>query len=570
MNLPFLPNRSADETRAIRASQVVIEFDVDGTIRDANEAFVAAVGYSLDEIRGKHHRMFVEADYGTSEEYAAFWKALAAGRPCEAQFLRIAKGGRRIWLQAVYTPIADVRGRVYRVVKFASDISAKMDELADYRGQVDAIRKSQAVIEFDLKGNVLDANDNFLAVLGYSIDEIRGRHHSMFVAEADRSGADYRAFWEKLGRGEYDEGQYRRIAKGGREIWIQATYNPIIDGLGKPYKVVKYATDITKQKAEGDLREAVAQVGAVVQAAMGRDLTRRVPLDDKLGDVAMLCAGVNDLVESFASVLRTVSGVSGQLSDGSGRIAEASRSLAERTEEQAASLEETAATTEELAASVKQTSDRANDAYRLGEQSKALASEGGDVVRDAIDAMERIEKAAAGISEIVSVIDGIAFQTNLLALNAAVEAARAGDAGRGFAVVATEVRALSQRSSSSANEIKGLIANTVQQIGSGVGLVRKAGVSLSGIVSSANEVAGALSDIRTAANEQSSGIDEVARVVAHLDETTQRNSAMAEDSATVSRTLTSVTENLSSLVGAYRLTETQRPQEGSPRLALVG
>ena len=555
MGIPFLPNRLADEHRAIRASQAVIEFEVDGTIRDANEAFVGAVGYSLDEIRGKHHRLFVEPEYGSSEEYAAFWRDLADGKPCEAQFLRIAKGGRRIWLQATYTPISDSRGRVYKVVKFATDVTARKDELANYRGQVDAIRKSQAVIEFDLKGNVLDANENFLAVLGYSLDDIRGKHHSLFVPESDRTGPDYRAFWEKLGRGEYDEGQYRRIAKGGREIWIQATYNPIMDGLGKPYKVVKYAADITRQKAEGDLREAVAQVGAVVQSAMGRDLTRRVPLDGKLGDVATLCAGVNDLVESFASVLRTVSVVSDQLSDGSGRIAEGSRSLAERTEEQAASLEETAATTEELAASVKQTSDRANDAHRLGEQSKALAAEGGDVVRDAIAAMERIEKAAAGISEIVSVIDGIAFQTNLLALNAAVEAARAGDAGRGFAVVASEVRALSQRSSSSANEIKGLIANTVQQIGSGVGLVRKAGVSLS--------------DIRTAANEQSSGIDEVARVVAHLDETTQRNSAMAEDSAVVSRTLSSVTENLSSLVGAYRLDEAQRPRERSPRLAVV-
>lgn len=556
MKLPFSGSSSptSGESAAIRRSQAVIEFDISGNILTANANFIAVVGYSLEEIVGQHHRMFVDAADRVSAEYAGFWARLARGEAIEAQFLRIAKGGRRIWLQATYTPILNAFGKPVKVIKFATDITAQKEAAANLEGQIAAIRKSQAVIEFDLAGKVLDANENFLKVVGYALADIEGKHHSMFVDPAEHGGDAYRLFWEKLGRGEYDEGQYRRVGRGGKPIWLQASYNPIFDALGKPYKIVKYAADITATRlAQDALRDAVADTRGVVSAAMARDLTQRVSLQGKKDEIAELCGGVNELVESFAEVIRTVSTISQQISQGADQISEDSRDLAQRTEEQASSLEETAATTEELAASVKQSAERAREATSLGDAANGIANRGGSIVGDAVGAMERIEKASTDIAEIITVIDNIAFQTNLLALNAAVEAARAGDAGKGFAVVASEVRALAQRSSTAANDIKTLISNSTQQVSTGVRLVKDAGVALSEIVGSSTSVAAALADISSASNEQANGIEEVAKVVAHMDDMTQRNSSMAEQSAGVARELQTATGSLRQMVQNFKI-----------------
>ncbi|MFA6967449.1 MAG: methyl-accepting chemotaxis protein [Bosea sp. (in: a-proteobacteria)] len=416
------------------------------------------------------------------------------------------------------------------------------------------MRKSQAVIEFDLSGTILDANDNFLGAVGYTLADVKGKHHRLFIDPTEHGSEAYRRFWEKLARGEYDEGQYLRIGKGGRQVWLQASYNPIFDARGKPFKVVKYATDITANKlAQDALRAAVADTRGVVNAAMARDLTQRISLQGKTGEIAELCGGVNDLVDSFAEIIQTVSTISQQISTGADRIGEDSRDLAQRTEEQASSLEETAATTEELAASVKQSAERAREATSLGETANGIANRGGGIVGDAVVAMERIEKASSDIAEIITVIDNIAFQTNLLALNAAVEAARAGDAGKGFAVVASEVRALAQRSSEAANDIKKLITNSTQEVASGVRLVKDAGSALSEIVDSSTSVAAALADISSASNEQANGIEEVAKVVAHMDDMTQRNSAMADESAGVARELQTATASLRQMVENFRI-----------------
>ncbi|PZN99661.1 MAG: methyl-accepting chemotaxis protein, partial [Hyphomicrobiales bacterium] len=301
------------------------------------------------------------------------------------------------------------------------------------------------------------------------------------------------------------------------------------------------------------LRAAVDDTRGVVNAAMARDLTQRVSLHGKTGEIAELCGGVNDLVDSFAEVIRTVSTISHQIDTGADRIGQDSHDLAQRTEEQASSLEETAATTEELAASVKQSAERAREATSLGETANGIANRGGGIVGEAVVAMERIEKASSDIAEIITVIDNIAFQTNLLALNAAVEAARAGDAGKGFAVVASEVRALAQRSSEAANDIKKLITNSTQEVASGVRLVKDAGSALSEIVGSSTSVAAALADISSASNEQANGIEEVAKVVAHMDDMTQRNSAMADESAGVARELQTATGSLRQMVENFRI-----------------
>ncbi len=267
--------RAADsqgQLSAISKSQAVIEFSLDGTILNANENFLRTLGYTLDEIKGRHHSLFVDDQYRNSPEYSAFWARLNRGEFDAGEYKRVGKGGREIWIQASYNPIFDMNGKPFKVVKYATDVTAQKLQYADFRGQIDAIGKSQAVIEFNLDGTILNANENFLKTLGYTLDEIKGRHHSMFVEESYRNSPQYREFWARLGRGEFDAGEYKRIAKGGREIWIQASYNPILDMNGKPFKVVKYASDVTTQKTQladftGQL-EAINKAQAVIEFNM--------------------------------------------------------------------------------------------------------------------------------------------------------------------------------------------------------------------------------------------------------------------------------------------------------------
>ncbi|MBX9911662.1 MAG: PAS domain S-box protein [Beijerinckiaceae bacterium] len=556
----FNRGNSAGQLAALQRSQAVIEFDMSGTILDANENFLTAVGYALDEIKGRHHSMFVPPDQRESQAYKQFWTGLGRGEFSSGQYLRVGKGGREIWIQASYNPILGAGGKPVGVVKFATDITQQKNRLADLEGQQRAINKAQAVIEFDLAGQVLHANENFLAVLGYGLPEIVGRHHSMFVDPLERESEAYRRFWQRLGQGEFDAGQYRRIGKGGNEVWIQASYNPIMDAKGTPYKVVKFATDITASFKGKQLEAAVRETGEVIAQAKNKDLTGRIPLDGKSGEIAQLCVGVNDLIDTMATIVGSVRDISGRIDEASVKISSDSAQLAERTESNAASLQETAATTEELAASVKHSAGNSKAAVELGREASKVATRGGEIVTEAVGAMERIEKASSSISEIIAMIDEIAFQTNLLALNAAVEAARAGDAGRGFAVVASEVRALAARCSESANGVKALIANSTQQIQAGVQLVKQAGTTLQEIVSAASRVASTVDEISQATAEQANGIDEMARTVAHMDEMTQQNSLLADQSAKVANALRADTAELSEMVASFTLTGgTERP-----------
>jgi methyl-accepting chemotaxis protein len=219
---------------AIGRSQATIEFNMDGTIITANQNFLNALGYRLDEIKGKHHSLLVPADERDSADYRAFWAALNRGEYQAAEYRRIAKGGREIWIQATYNPVLGSDNKPFKIVKFATDITKqKIRGLSD-AGKIGSIDRSQAVIEFNLDGTIITANDNFLKAMGYSLAEIQGKHHSMFVEQAERDSAAYREFWAALNRGEYQAKEYKRIGKGGREVWILASYNPILDERGKP------------------------------------------------------------------------------------------------------------------------------------------------------------------------------------------------------------------------------------------------------------------------------------------------------------------------------------------------
>ncbi len=526
------------QVQALHKVQAVIEFDLAGNILTANANFLGALGYTLPEIVGRHHRMFVDGDYAASAEYRDFWARLGRGEFDEGQYRRLGKGGREVWIQASYNPVFDPNGKPYKVIKFATDITRERLQAADYAGQLAAIGKSQAVIEFDLTGTILSANQNFLDAMGYRLEEVQGRHHSMFADAAYRDSAEYRAFWQKLGRGEYDAGQYLRHGKGGREIWIQASYNPIFDASGRPVKVVKYATDVTAQvRATLAMEAALAQSRQVVQAAQSGDLTARVPTRDKDGAVAELCQGINALVEMMGSLVGDIQGAAEVVNAGVRDIAAGNSDLSVRTEQQAASVEETASSVAELSATVRHTADNARMAADLAVGATDVAARGGQVVHGVVDTMSQINASSRRIADIIGVIDGIAFQTNILALNAAVEAARAGEQGRGFAVVASEVRSLAQRCGGAAREIKQLIGDSLARVEEGSRQVEHAGANMEEIVASVVRVSTLIGQISLASQEQSLALDQVNQTITHIDHNTQQNAALVEEASAAAHSL---------------------------------
>jgi methyl-accepting chemotaxis protein len=435
-------------------------------------------------------------------------------------------------------------------------------------GLLAAIDRTQAVVEFQLDGTIVNANKNFLAVMGYTLDEIRGRHHGMFVEPDYKNSAAYREFWEKLASGEVDAGQYRRVGKGGREVWIQASYNPVLDHNGRPFKVVKYAMDTTAQElAAQALKAAVEDTQAVVGAAQAGDLTQRVPLDGKSGEIEALCAGVNALVDNMADVVSQVKDAADAIRTASQEIAQGNTDLSSRTEDQASSLEETASSMEQLTSTVKQNADNAREANQLAAGASKVATQGGDVVRQVVSTMSEISESSKKIADIIGVIDGIAFQTNILALNAAVEAARAGEQGRGFAVVATEVRNLAQRSAAAAKEIKALISDSADRVHAGSALVDKAGRTMEEIVASVGKVTAIMAEITSATVEQSGGIEQINQAVSQMDEVTQQNAALVEQAAAAAESLQEQAATLVASVEMFRVEAGIEPRRAVPAAA---
>ncbi len=446
---------------ALDKSQAMIRFDLDGTIRDANSNFLTTMDYRIDEIVGKHHSMFVDPGTRESDAYRDFWAGLNRGEYRAAEFRRLGKGGKEVWIQATYNPLIGSDGKPFAVVKFATDVTARKLQDADFAGQIAAIDRAQAVIQFDLDGVILDANANFLEALGYTIDEIRNRHHSMFVAPDERESSAYRAFWADLKRGEFKSAEYRRIAKGGREIFIQATYNPILNMNGKPFKVVKFATDTTAQ----------------VQARMKAEKARQV-ISDSLGEVD-----------------RAITDASAQ-----------SQSAAAASEQTSSNVQAVAAGAEELNASVKEIAESMV-------KSKAESDGAFDHVLAADKSIQRLAQVANSMGGIVELIQRIAGQINLLALNATIESARAGEAGRGFAVVANEVKNLAKQAADATDqiskEIDGMQAVT-KDVVDGLEAIKRAIASVREYVSS---TAGAVEEQSAVAREMSMNMQTAAQSV---------------------------------------------------------
>jgi methyl-accepting chemotaxis protein len=395
---------------ALSKSQAMIEFDLSGKILTANEIFCRTLGYDLPEIIGKHHSIFVEPEYASSQDYKAFWAKLSAGNFDQRQYKRIGKGGKEVWIEASYNPVFR-RGKPVKVIKIATDITAQKLKAAEDAGKIEALGRAQAIIEFTPAGEVLTANDNFLTALGYTLAEIRGKHHSMFC-ETNYVGSEaYQQFWKKLSGGELVADEFMRLGKGGRKVFIQASYNPIYDLNGKVFKVVKFATDVTARV------ENVEQLARCLTNLADGDLSQQIERAF-IPSLERLRSDFNTASHRLMDAMATVAENARAISAGSNEIRTAADDLAKRTEQQAASVEETAAALEQITTTVKDSSRRAEEAGKLVARTKGDAEHSGNVVRDAIGAMGQIETSSREISSIIGVIDEIAFQTNLLALNA--------------------------------------------------------------------------------------------------------------------------------------------------------
>jgi methyl-accepting chemotaxis protein len=354
-----------------------------------------------------------------------------------------------------------------------------------------------------------------------------------------------------LNRGEFDSGQYERVGNGGKEIWLEASYNPIFDASGKAYKVVKYAADITEQKVlQRTVEQVMEETAHVMNALSEGDLTE-VMTGEYTGEFAELRDAVNTSVTKMLSVVQEINEASGSISSSASEISQGNIDLSSRTEQQASSLEETAASMEELTSTVRQNSDNAREANQLATDAREKAEQGGSVIQSAIEAMTAISASSKKVADIIGVIDEIAFQTNLLALNAAVEAARAGEQGRGFAVVASEVRNLAQRSAGAAKEIKDLINDSVERVKEGSSLVDESGRTLDEIVVGAKKVGDIISEIATASIEQTSGIEQVNKAVTQMDEMTQQNAALVEEAAAASESLDDQGKSLQQMMAFF-------------------
>jgi methyl-accepting chemotaxis protein len=519
---------------AINKSQAMIEFGLDGTIVTANENFLDAFGYSLEEIKGKHHSMFLDAAARTSAEYREFWASLNRGEFQAAQYKRIGKGGREIWIQASYNPILDAQGKPIKIVKFATDITAQKIRAMEDTGKIAAIGRAQAMIEFSMDGTIVTANDNFLKAMGYSLAEVQGKHHSLFVTPEDRDSAAYREFWAKLNRGDYQAAEYKRIGKNDKEVWILATYNPILDESGKPLKVVKFATDVTSQKLsvldnDGQVA-AIRKSQAVVEFHMdGTIRSANQNFLDVMGYTLSEIEGKHHsiFVESSERDSPSYREFWNNLNQGQYQAAEYKRvgkggreiwiqasynpildlngkpfkvvkyatdittqALARTKAERARALiDQVAAGSEAMNTSIREISESMVKSL----QTTAAAV---NQVEAADVQAQRLSSTTQAMGGIVKLIGDITGQINLLALNATIESARAGEAGRGFAVVASEVKNL-------ANQAKQATDKISQEIESLNGVSNDVVSTLSAIKSAIENVNEYVTSTAAAVDEQS-------------------------------------------------------------------
>ncbi|OEC39893.1 pili assembly chaperone [Pseudomonas sp. 1D4] len=312
------------ELRAIRNAMAMIEFSPDGTILDANAAFLGVVDYQLDNVLGRNHSLFCTPELVRSPAYEEFWRRLRAGEHFSDRFMRLTRSGRQVWLEATYMPVLDETGQTIRILKVATDITRQLEAEHVHESYVNAINHAMAAIEFDLEGRVVGANANFLGLMGYSLNEVQGKHHSLFCCAEEASGSDYQHFWDRLRHGEYISDRFRRVTRSGSTIWLRATYSPLYDSTGRPYGVVKFATDITPQMLRRDTEAAAAQ--------LAQDIARETDITADRGTrtVAETVQVVTEIADDLAAVAGQIEGLN-QQSEQITNIVQVIRSIADQT-----------------------------------------------------------------------------------------------------------------------------------------------------------------------------------------------------------------------------------------------
>lgn len=471
-----LLNRPDPRLAALDASYAIIEFDPSGRIQTANDNLLATMGYTLQEVVGQHHRMFVEPGYAASEAYSRFWESLRQGQHQSAEFRRVGKGGRDVWIEASYNPIKDRAGRVSRIMKLATDVTARRLERFDFESQIKAINQSQCVIEFKLDGTVIKANQNFLDFMGFSTDELEGVHHSRFCSPDYAASPEYKAFWAKLGEGVFQSGEFQRFTASGEEVWLQASYNPVFDLDGRPLKVVKVATDMTaiakrrrqRENIQHDIHTGLQTVSAAVIQSSGQAQAAVTDANQAATNVQSVAAGAEELAASFAEI---------------------SRSAAE-----ALSISREAVVESERTSGI----------------------------------MSGLSQSTAAIGRVVELINQIADQTNLLALNATIEASRAGEAGKGFAVVANEVKGLAAQTSKAIEDI----ARQVQTVQSTSQDAVTAISSVAGVISRIDSIA---ASIASAVEQQSAVTRDISQNMQTAAQSVSNMTLAVEDIAQATR-----------------------------------
>lgn len=434
---------------AICRSQAVIEFDLSGIILWANDNFLSIMGFSLDEVVGRHHRILCDPIHAASEEYRRFWDRLGHGEFDSGAYKRCTRDGNEIWLQATYNPILDEGGRPIKIVKFATDITEARQRNAEFESKINAIDRSQAVIEFALDGTILTANENFLAIMGFTLGEIIGRHHRIFCDPDYARSDEYKRFWQRLAQGHFDSGAYKRHTHDGSEVWLQATYNPIIDADGVPIKVVKFASDITETRErtaefEGKIN-AIDRSQAVIEFSLdGIILAANSNFLDIFGYAAKDLLGQHHRMLCDDQLVRSPDYHALWQRLGRGEF-DGGRYLRRARDGSAIWIQATYNPVFDADGQpwkvVKIASDVTHQ-VALEQKLEAQLAESQAFQSRLEDRSGDLREMIGKVSQIVASINDIAAQTNLLALNATIEAARAGEAGRGFAVVASEVKKL--------------------------------------------------------------------------------------------------------------------------------
>ncbi|AXX93046.1 chemotaxis protein [Malaciobacter molluscorum LMG 25693] len=506
----FKTKKETAKLKALEANYAIISFNPDGTIIEANKNFLDAIGYSLEEIQGKHHRIFCTESYKNSQEYKDFWKILNDGITQTAEFKRIKKNKEPIYIQASYIPIKDNKGKVYEIIKFAQDITEIKVQNLDYKGQLEAISKSQAIIEFNMQGVILNANKNFLDTFGYTIEEIQGKHHKMFCEQSYVNSNEYIKFWENLNKGEFNSGQFLRIGKNNKKVWIQASYNPIFDTEGKPFKVVKYATDITQRK------EMIFQIDNNVQ-----NLTKSLN-------------HLNEASKTMEKGAKITQNGSEEINDSITQINEAVSNLSEKIESMLSSISSISSTSKEA---------------------ERMTKEAREKSKQTTQSMIKLNEESQKIGETMNIITQIAFQTNILSLNAAVEAATAGEAGKGFAVVAAEVRNLANRSDAAAKDITNAIELIQTLVKNSLDSIHSIDNTIEDITSISTDISKSMKDQEDISNELSStslqasqGVNEVTNSMNTVSQNAIEGEEKAKETVQATQDLINVSNELISIL----------------------